>query len=661
MRSCLLIPFLAISFYSFSQEINEQKHKLVTHYKDGTLAYSSDMSYLGITDNEKLLIYNPATFALSKTYISNKKGDIISFEFSSDAKNIVFFSAGNSITKQVVNTGAVVSEVQVDDTPVAGVLLDDENVAFISDKKLYGYSLRSKTKLFEKQAHSKPVRSIAASVESNLLITGGGDGKLIFYDFRTGATKKEITNHTTYIRAIDISPGSKPLIASGDDAGNLIVQDESGEVKFRFNDAKGWVRSVSFSEEGSHLAMGDDRGNIFVYSLERGLLVEKIKAAYSPIVSISFSPDGKELAFYEKMASAKVWSIPMLQLPSVFKLKDEKDLTPPQIYVSNPQNIKDDKVRVYKDMVEIKGTLMDESGIRSLRVNGIEVPIKDNNNFMIIQPLSLGDNPFMLEARDINDNIAVKRFVVQRKNMTGEEYDASKAKNFLFVVGINDYEHWPRLNNGVKDANDITNSLLTQYNFDFDNITVLKNEQATRANIYKGLRSLIEKVTPQDNLLIYFSGHGYFDGMLNEGYWIPVDAKTGNSGEYLSNSDILKIIGSIDSQHTFLIADACFSGSLFSDSKRGYAENVEKFRSRWGLASGRLEAVSDGASGNNSPFASATLSFLNKCKKDKFAISELIQFVKVKVAETSNQTPLGNPLKVLGDEGGEMVLYRKKN
>ena len=109
------------------------------------------------------------------------------------------------------------------------------------------------------------------------------------------------------------------------------------------------------------------------------------------------------------------------------------------------------------------------------------------------------------------------------------------------------------------------------------------------------------------------------------------------------------------------MADACFSGALFADSRRGYSENVEKFKSRWGLASGRLETVSDGKIGSNSPFAKRVIQFLNDNTKQKFAISELIQYVKTQVAEETNQTPIGNPLKALGDEGGELVFYKKGN
>ncbi|HNP95411.1 MAG TPA: caspase family protein, partial [Cyclobacteriaceae bacterium] len=96
-----------------------------------------------------------------------------------------------------------------------------------------------------------------------------------------------------------------------------------------------------------------------------------------------------------------------------------------------------------------------------------------------------------------------------------------------------------------------------------------------------------------------------------------------------------------------------------SDTKRGYIENVERFKSRWGLASGRLEVVSDGQEGNNSPFAKKFIEFLKTNKDDKISVSQLVQHVKMSVAEISDQTPIGNPLKSVGDEGGEFVFYKR--
>ncbi len=654
-KALLFVIAFSVCSVCFSQAKYTRKHSGFA-----AVAYS-EQQYIALSKNNEIFVYPVNSETLSVKLSESSRADINSLFFRKEGTEIVSVSE-NGISIWNFTNKVRIANWEVQKTILASTLVDNKHVAFITDSELHVFDIDEGKTIFTKSKHGKFIRCVASSADGKFIVTGGGDNSVIIQDAVTGETTNQYAVHTNLVRAVDISPDGL-LIASGDDGGAVLVTDLTGVIKFMFSQAKGWVRSIKFSPDNKYLAFGDEYGNVFVYSLENGLLTEKYNVGSSPVTALVFSPEGKELSLVNSIVTKAVKSVDVskLQIASAYHLKDQKDNTPPQIYVSSPQNIQDDKTRVYTDMIDIRGTLMDESGIRNLRVNGKDVPLKENNNFVIHLPLAMGDNAVVIEAKDINDNISVKRFTVQRKNMTGEEYSAAKATNYLFVVGINDYEHFPRLNNAVKDANDIANALLKQYSFEFDNLVMLKNEQATRSNIYKSLRSLIEQVTPQDNLLIYFSGHGYFDGRLNEGYWIPVDAELNNSGDYLSNSDLLKIIGNIDSQHTFLIADACFSGSLFSESKRGYAENVERFKSRWGLASGRLETVSDGAIGKNSPFATATLTFLNDNKKDKVAISELIQYVKLKVSETSDQTPLGNPLKVNGDEGGEMVLYKRKN
>lgn len=340
-------------------------------------------------------------------------------------------------------------------------------------------------------------------------------------------------------------------------------------------------------------------------------------------------------------------------------LRNIKDQTPPMIYVSSPSNLKEDYSQVYEDVVKITGTVIDESGIQQLTINNIATPLKENGAFTINIPLNVGETAITIEAKDINQNIALRKFTIERKNSDGTEYKVENARNFLIVIGINKYQSWPQLYNAVQDAKGVDTVLTRNYRFDPENTTLLVDEEATRFNIYEALRSHIEKITPQDNLLIYFSGHGYFDKLLNEGYWVPVDASKNDVSSYVPNSQILKIIENINSQHTFLVADACFSGSLFATASRGYAEQVERYRSRWGLASGRLEEVSDGSAGTNSPFAQSFIEYLANNTESKTAVSDLVQYVKKKVAETNSQTPIGNPLKGVGDEGGEFVFYKR--
>lgn len=348
--------------------------------------------------------------------------------------------------------------------------------------------------------------------------------------------------------------------------------------------------------------------------------------------------------------------------PSMISLlRDENDKTPPMIFFSSPSNMRDDRVTEYTDQIKISGTIMDEAGIQSLTINNTVTPVKANGAFTIYLPLIVGENVITVEVKDINQNIALRKLLIERRNMDGTAYNYENAKNHLLIIGINSYTRWPMLNNAVSDARAVADVLTKKYRFDPDNVTMILDSAATRANIYAALRNHIEKVSPQDNLLIYYSGHGYFDKLLSEGYWVPVDGAERDVSSYVPNSQILKIIENINSQHTFLVADACFSGSLFATTTRGtYSDHIEKYRSRWGLASGRLELVSDGTSGTASPFAQSFIDFLNTNQSSKVAVTDLIQYVKKKVTELTEQTPIGNPLKGVGDDGGEFVFYRRQ-
>ncbi len=634
------------------------------------MKFTPDNQYLIAASGSKAIIYSAGSDTRIKELTgivgaihSGHTKNILDLAFSRDSKLMVTASADKSVKLWTIPEGKITFNNTSHTEQVVGVGFgdDDRLLISVSEKGMIKAWDRINGKiLFTKKDQDKSIRAFDMTVDGKRFAMAGEGRNILIYESATGNLLQTLSAHTNWVRAIAFSPDGKTLASGGDDKMIYLWEVETC-AKLKELPQKAWTFDLEYSQDGRYLAAASERNSVSFYN-QAGVISLHLDKMRSAVHKIAISPNGKEVASVEEFGSGvDLWNIASLNITQVIRFNDSKDKLSPLIFVSNPANLQDNRVVVYKDILDLRGTVTDESGVRSLRINGIETPIRENGNFLINIPLAAGENYFTVEVTDVNDNIALKKFIVTRKNMGGEEYNRAIAKNHLLVVGINGYQFWPKLNNAVKDANDIVSVLMTKYNFEFSNITLLKEEQATRTNIYNGMRSLIERVSPQDNLVIYFSGHGYFDQLLNEGYWIPIDAHPHSSGEYISNTDILKILSSINSQHTFLIADACFSGSLFSDSRRGYTDNVEKFKSRWGLASGRLETVSDGAIGGNSPFATWLLAFFKENEKDKFAISELIQFVKTHVAAETNQTPIGNPLKALGDEGGEMVFYKKKN
>ena len=69
--------------------------------------------------------------------------------------------------------------------------------------------------------------------------------------------------------------------------------------------------------------------------------------------------------------------------------------------------------------------------------------------------------------------------------------------------------------------------------------------------------------------------------------------------------------------------------------------------------------MSDGQEGEHSPFATSLVECLKSLDGEEMSASDVAQFVKKKVSETTTQTPRGNPLKNVGDEGGEFIFHKK--
>lgn len=233
--------------------------------------------------------------------------------------------------------------------------------------------------------------------------------------------------------------------------------------------------------------------------------------------------------------------------------------------------------------------------------------------------------------------------------------------NYILAIGIDKYSSVSPLSNAVKDVEDFLDVLTTRYTYEIPNIIQIYDEDATRANIISQLRDLVDKIKEEDSLIIYFSGHGDYDDAMSMGYWIPVDAELGKRDTYVVNTTVIDHIRAIRCRHIFLVADSCFSGALFSQNRKLYSEVVEEKKSRWALTSGRIELVSDGITGNNSPFASCLLEYLTNNKESKLPVSKLVNYVKITVGDSSEQTPQGNPLYGVGDEGGELVFKLKQN
>ncbi|WNJ16013.1 caspase family protein [Pontibacter sp. G13] len=360
-----------------------------------------------------------------------------------------------------------------------------------------------------------------------------------------------------------------------------------------------------------------------------------------------------------------------------------RDFDGPQIFISQPMLNDNGMIFVNERQQKIKGKVYDKSAISHLVIGNTRIKV---NNGSFEAGFELKDNrPYQIDVTcfDTYGNSSTETFriqyvdspqdelVYQPYNTQGNEYQYQNnatrtpkreekkptiGENYLLVIGVNSYSQWNPLHNAVKDCKDIANTLTTYYDFSPDHVISRFNEEATRENILETFEYLQERLTEHDNLIIYYAGHGYYDKSSELGYWVPVDARLNKIPDYIRNSTIHDYLRTIDTKHTFLIADACYAGSLFGTTRGNLDRDA---RSRWAFTSGDIEKVWDGRPGTNSPFAKYLIKFLRENPKNTFTVEELIQSVSPLVQRNTQQNPQGAALRQVGDDGGVFEFTRR--
>jgi uncharacterized caspase-like protein len=233
------------------------------------------------------------------------------------------------------------------------------------------------------------------------------------------------------------------------------------------------------------------------------------------------------------------------------------------------------------------------------------------------------------------------------------------AKYYGLIIAVNNYndrEITP-LESPVRDAEKLRNVLITKYFFNEKDIIFLKD--ATRDEIIKALGQLRKKVTQNDNLLIFFAGHGYWSEQSNVGYWLPSDAQRNNWDRWLSNNTIVDYLKEIQSKHLLLIADACFSGAIFTSravnlNRKETNQELYQLPSRKAMTSGSRTEVPD-----PSIFTRNLIEVLNNTQEAVFTSEKLFNRIKIAVEGNTEAVPIYGKIENANDKGGEFVFVRK--
>lgn len=245
------------------------------------------------------------------------------------------------------------------------------------------------------------------------------------------------------------------------------------------------------------------------------------------------------------------------------------------------------------------------------------------------------DGVFRLEltaANQTGGTVSGKRSIVTGKD--AREYISTDRKDYALIFATDKYDYWDDLVNPVNDAQTLAKELREKYGFETEIV-----ENADYEEVFEKLRDYNERsFNPQDQLLIFFAGHGLFDDTFGEGYVVAKNSLANDKARtsYISHARLRGIIDNIPCRHVMLMMDVCFGGTLdpVIARARGAVDEVSEremlarkfsYKTRKYLTSGGKEYVSDGIPGKHSPFAAKLIESLRSFGGDDriLTLSEL--------------------------------------
>lgn len=296
--------------------------------------------------------------------------------------------------------------------------------------------------------------------------------------------------------------------------------------------------------------------------------------------------------------------------------------TPQQEYTNSALNAVEVEASVssYIDLKSVRLLIGDGTVIKAEK----SVELISTHDVKIKQHLRLFDGQNTVEI--VAENINGGQISSSRSILVGNEALSSAVsidrKDYALLFATDQYDHWTDLVNPIDDANSLAKVLRENYGFAVEIV-----ENPNQEDVFIKLGEYAQrKFKPQDQLLIFFAGHGYFDETFGEGFVVAKNSLENDKGKttYISHNRLRGILQSNPSEHIFLAMDVCFGGTFdpviagargLESGETSEAEFlVRKLnqRTRKYLTSGGKEYVSDGIPGKHSPFTLKLLQALSE-------------------------------------------------
>ncbi len=321
------------------------------------------------------------------------------------------------------------------------------------------------------------------------------------------------------------------------------------------------------------------------------------------------------------------------------------------------------------------------AGSNDAHIQDLRMQLSNNNQQLQRQAETISDLKRKIQARQV-ELAAVREDRVQQLAMrsvprpvfpTAPDIELSSGTKYALVIGNDEYRHLKNLTTAVNGARAIDEILRTQYGFE---TRLLLN--ATRRQIMVAFSELQQELEDDDQVLIYYAGHGERSGDDDAiTYWLPVDAEENQmsyDADGIKSTWITNEMRAMKAKHVMIVADSCYAGAMVrpvrvSVPSRSIDERrlkwMVKRRSRTVLTSGGNRPVLDESpDGTHSVFTQALVSVLSENPGIIYGEAlhaALVQLVRYNAEQLDfNQVPLFSEVADANHGNGQFVMKNIK-
>lgn len=657
--------------------------------------FSSDGKYIVTTGSDNsIIIWITESGIIYRTLAGTKKRQNIAL-YSSEKNILLSGGEDNIVTLWNPATLKMVSTFSGHQGPIKSLDISPDSKYLATgsvDKTIRIWDISSGNLIYELKGHKKDVNSVQFSPDGKKLASGSADGTIILWNLVNGNILSSKEAHKGWIRCVRFSPDGNIIASCGDDKLILIWSIPELNNLYTLTGHRNWVQSIDFTPDGKNMVSGGHDELIILWEIATGKMLYQSEKQGQIVLSVDISPDQPDFISASLLSEdLKVWALSGLdeaqwKIPEpispaeteIAVTQKEKPIEQETIKPPAEEEFPDayPKIEIYspaltnnsliQDQPEIFiiGRVDDPDGIYSLYINKNSVSLSEAGVFQHNLKLTKGINTVELIALNKLGKTNKRKFTVDCRSEYAEIVipdvpDIQKGRYFALIIGINNYKDDGilDLDYPISDAESLYEVLLSHYTFEKENITFLKNPELD--DMILALDELGRKLTTNDNLLIFYAGHGHWDDKSKLGYWLPSDAEMYNTVKWFRNSTLRDFIGSIQTRHTFLIADACFSGAIFKTRAAfsALSQGIEKLYdlpSRKAMTSGILQEVPD-----ESIFIKYLVKRLQENEEKYLSAEDLFSSFKSAVMDNSPNVPQFGTIQNVGDEGGDFIFITR--